>query len=459
MATVTGFKASRMQVIEDTTVTSGFVDLSGNLILSRRDGVPINAGYVKGSKGDKGDAGADFTVAAGFIQPFAGSVPPSGWMLCDGSELLRAQYPELFSVIGTTYGSSGPLYFNLPDFRGRTLVGIDGAQIEFNAIGKIGGAKTHILTIAEMPSHSHQWANAGTNNPGSVPANYDDIVGANAFSLGTGPTDPESVLNAIKPRGGGEAHNNLQPFSVVNYVISLGINATVGGGNPVVAQYQGRGTTAERNAVYGIPGTDAQRVSLANQRVQWFNTESGWLEQYYATTGLSGLGVLGLISEAPSGWYPVGPGPEIVMEPSGTFSGSAGGYIGGWNGTVRRKGGSSWFTPTAQSITFGITGIYDFGWWTLQTTGSGEADYHTRLLNSAGTVVDWMSNVAGGQLGSIFRRAEGHYRSQIVRATQKLFVLVQSGSLGLHNASTSVTYPPTRGEMYARYVRPPLVSE
>lgn len=66
-----------------------------------------------------------------------------------------------------------------------------------------------------------------------------------------------------------------------------------------------RGATALRDAIFGMPSTDAARVALANQQVTWFNTDKGWQESYYATTGLAGLVVPGLIAGHPAGWYPI----------------------------------------------------------------------------------------------------------------------------------------------------------
>jgi len=80
---------------------------------------------------------------------------PSGYLLEDGSAVSRATYPELFAIMGTTHGAGdGSTTFNLPDSRGRVSVNIS-ADSEFNTIGEKYGEKSHILTIAEMASHTH----------------------------------------------------------------------------------------------------------------------------------------------------------------------------------------------------------------------------------------------------------------------------------------------------------------
>jgi microcystin-dependent protein len=190
-----------------------------------------------------GGGGAPYDAEPGMVMPFSGTVVPEGWLLADGTAVSRTAYSKLFDVIGTTYGpGDGSTTFNLPNYKGRVLVGQDAAQTEFDVLGETGGAKAVTLTINEMPSHSHQWNAAGTNNPGGTPANWDDIVGANTAALGVGPSNPEDTSNSIKPRGGGAAHNNLQPYAVAQYIISTGDG--VGGGTARASTGEGGATPA-----------------------------------------------------------------------------------------------------------------------------------------------------------------------------------------------------------------------
>jgi len=95
-------------------------------------------------------------VPVGVINMFAGNTPPVGYLICDGSEISRATYSELFAVIGTTYGfGDNSTTFNLPNFGGRVPVGVNALEPEFNALNNTGGAKEHTLTTAEMPNHTH----------------------------------------------------------------------------------------------------------------------------------------------------------------------------------------------------------------------------------------------------------------------------------------------------------------
>jgi microcystin-dependent protein len=101
------------------------------------------------------------TPPSGSVMAFAGSTAPSGWLLCDGTAYSQTLYPALFAMIGNTYATSGGQsapaagLFRVPILTGRVPTGRDASQTEFDALGETGGAKTHTLTTAEMPSHTH----------------------------------------------------------------------------------------------------------------------------------------------------------------------------------------------------------------------------------------------------------------------------------------------------------------
>lgn len=290
MASVIVYDQTRMKEIEDTTVVSGSVSTGGNLLLTTRQGAQIDAGYIKG---DKGDTGPVAPIVAGIISPFAGSVPPMGWMICNGAAVSRTTYPDLFTAIGTTYGAGdGTSTFNLPDLRGRVAVGLDPNQTEFDNLGEKGGEKTHTLTTAEMPAHTHSIS----GKSGVDDSNFSGNLGAFAAADAVTPYDQNTGST-----GGGAAHNNLQPYAVTNYIISIGTSAAVAGGVPIQSQYIGRGSSAERDSTYGVPGTDADRVALANRQIIWYNSTTRKFETYYATTGLAGLTAPGIAGT--SGWY------------------------------------------------------------------------------------------------------------------------------------------------------------
>ena len=155
-------------------------------------------------------------IPVGTIIPFTSNIPsliPTGYMPCDGRAILRSSYSDLFNIIGTTYGDGdGSTTFNLPDLRGKVVVGVDTNDSDFDTLGDTGGEKKHTLTINEMPSHTHNLAYGGdTSSSGNW--NLQDHMQID-YSPGT-------FRNAayVQNTGGGESHNNLQPYLVTNYII------------------------------------------------------------------------------------------------------------------------------------------------------------------------------------------------------------------------------------------------
>lgn len=160
-------------------------------------------------------------VPAGSIMAWASASTPQNWLVCDGSAVARAAYPALFAAIGTTYGlGDNATTFNLPDLRGRVPVGLS-SDAEFNTLGETGGAKTHTLTTAEMPSHNHDnliW------NPGYTAGVYNAYRMSavdNVYTNG-------AVLGQTANKGGGGAHNNLQPYITIIYIIKASAGITPG---------------------------------------------------------------------------------------------------------------------------------------------------------------------------------------------------------------------------------------
>lgn len=157
------------------------------------------------------------TIPIGVVMPYAGFVftPPSGTLLCDGSAVSRTTYALLFSAIGTAYGvGDGSTTFNLPNLKGSIPVGQDGSQPEFDIRGEVGGAKTHTLLTTEIPSHTHRQR---LNTSGYAPGGGSAIAGLTSVGFGD---SPGGLANQItEGTGGGGAHNNLQPYVVMNYII------------------------------------------------------------------------------------------------------------------------------------------------------------------------------------------------------------------------------------------------
>lgn len=170
-------------------------------------------------KQDIQGAVAGDTLPVGAIMPFGSNTIPENWLLCDGSAVSRTDYEQLFNTIGTTFGiGDGFTTFNLPNLKGRIPVGKDTNDTDFDVLGETGGEKAHTLIINEMPSHNHTF-NFRTSGTQALSGDH------GAYMLAG--TDSTAIANT----GGGQAHNNLQPYIVTNYIIkttqSAGIIATV----------------------------------------------------------------------------------------------------------------------------------------------------------------------------------------------------------------------------------------
>jgi microcystin-dependent protein len=157
----------------------------------------------------------------GAVLPYAGATAPSGYLLCDGSTFNGDQYPELRDCLGDTYGVHSGTSYYLPNLKGRVPVGKDASQTEFDAMGETGGAKTHTLSQTEMPVHTHiQNAHShiidGALIPRGTGSDFREVTDAGA---GTSNVTTRSETATNQNAGGGGAHNNLQPYVVLNYII------------------------------------------------------------------------------------------------------------------------------------------------------------------------------------------------------------------------------------------------
>lgn len=223
-----GTNASTITKREETTATYGIPSGQSGIELYRIV-LPAGASLLSGATITDVRAVVGLRSAvppAGSLVQYAGAAAPSGWLLCNGASVSRTAYSGLFAVVGTAFGSVDGNTFNLPDLRDRVPVGVSGTKTR----GATGGAETHVLSGAEMPNHQHT---IDHNHPsdnvldGSVVSSltYNGIAGGqlgNGFSvnLATGRADL-SPLSGVSSgwAGSGQAHNNMQPYVALNYII------------------------------------------------------------------------------------------------------------------------------------------------------------------------------------------------------------------------------------------------
>jgi microcystin-dependent protein len=141
---------------------------------------------------------------------------PQGWAFCNGQSLPINQNQALFSLLGTQYGGNGQTTFALPNLQGRTPIHMG----QGHTIGEAGGEQFHTVNISEMPTHNHvvnaTSANATTNSPsGNVPAS--NVAALYHLPASLAPLHAATVGN----QGGSQAHENMQPYLVLNFCIAL----------------------------------------------------------------------------------------------------------------------------------------------------------------------------------------------------------------------------------------------
>lgn len=165
----------------------------------------------------------------GGIQWWGGAIP-TNFLRPQGQELSRTTYAVLFALWGTMHGAgNGTTTFNMPNGKGRTFVGADPAQTEFTPVGKTGGAKAVTLTTAQMPPHDHGGetgdagieANVGKDLASTNPAGSAGIARADGNSTGLRGVQSSTHDHAISEEGGGQSHNNLQPYFVGEHLIRV----------------------------------------------------------------------------------------------------------------------------------------------------------------------------------------------------------------------------------------------
>jgi microcystin-dependent protein len=152
------------------------------------------------------------------IRIFPFNFVPIGWAWCNGQLVPISQNTALFSLIGTFYGGDGKSTFALPDLRGRAAMQWgQGPGLSVRDIGESGGSPVVALLEAEMPAHDHPVLAT------SDPAATGTPSGTTRLAMATAPV--YGAARDLEPlgatAGGGEPHNNMQPYVACYFAIAL----------------------------------------------------------------------------------------------------------------------------------------------------------------------------------------------------------------------------------------------
>lgn len=240
-------------------------------------GTNIDAGAVTASK-----LAADATnlfVPVGGLVPFAGASAPAGgkWMLADGAAVSRTTYSALFALVGTTYGvGDGSTTFNLPNLKGRVVVGLDGAQVEFDALGELGGDK------AGVAAHVHSVTGGVTVNGNTTGITVDVLPSGGhahtASSAGTGSHDHPQTVESTSVTGDVHTHGTTGTAGNPDSTNSTGTDYTGSAG------YHSHGITVDAvgDHDHGVSVADAGHIHSASHNigVASAGTSAGNLQPY-----------------------------------------------------------------------------------------------------------------------------------------------------------------------------------
>jgi len=147
---------------------------------------------------------------------------PNGWAECDGQLLPISQNTALFSLLGTMYGGDGRSNFALPNFKGRAAMGPgQGSGLTSRVVGENGGTETVALTVDQIPAHRHQFRATTAAATSTDPTGLLMAVPNQNAMYGTVGTLAPLHGSSVVPTGFSYAHNNMQPYLTMNFIIAL----------------------------------------------------------------------------------------------------------------------------------------------------------------------------------------------------------------------------------------------
>lgn len=231
-----------LDVLGEVSVVSSSFDQDGIRLQGRAGGTgnfdviltptTLSASRTLTLPNESGTVALTSLVPAGCIMQYAQSSAPTGWLLCDGSAVSRTTYTNLFTIIGTLYGSGdGSTTFNIPDLRTRVAVGRNSTGT-FNTLGSTGGVESVTLTSAQsgVPAHTHPISDPGHFHSLNVWSFFVQTNLVSGFQTTTNTGVLASTANTNSSTTGitvsnntaanaASSHTNLQPYIVLNYII------------------------------------------------------------------------------------------------------------------------------------------------------------------------------------------------------------------------------------------------
>lgn len=190
---------------------------AGEYVWATFEKVPTNFDLKTLFQSIKGDPPGTVKMWAGQISKI-----PVGYMLCNGDELLKDAYPELFDVLGTSFGGDGLSNFKLPDLRGRFIVGYDSGNADYNEVSqrKADGSQTATLTSDNLPEHKHimPW---GENPSTAWSPPWDYAEGYIGNMRGSNGTDNDNAWAYSSPVGKNKPFDIRPPYMVLAYIIKV----------------------------------------------------------------------------------------------------------------------------------------------------------------------------------------------------------------------------------------------
>jgi microcystin-dependent protein len=160
-----------------------------------------------------GDIGACALTPVGGIMMWPAATAPDGWLKCQGQSLLRASYPDLFAILGTTYGAADGTHFSLPDYRQRSPYGVGTTGL---VLGDYAGAATGTLSVNQLPPHHHIQHIGNNVNMRAF------VAGGSGTLTATGAATSSSADMVTADTGAGDPYSTLHPIIMTNYIIFTG---------------------------------------------------------------------------------------------------------------------------------------------------------------------------------------------------------------------------------------------